>query len=183
MTTSNTRWLRRISAFTCFASIAIIATGCHVTNPHKPTDPSQASQTATALESLPSLEATHQQVQSAIEQLGQQITLLAPNTHFEWRREDSRTGCVPPYEQSNGKIITLRNYVSDAPVPEQNWPQVQALAQQTAQTMGLTNVTVFKDTPNNHDVQFSDETGTALRLGSKDATVITGKTGCPPASN
>lgn len=149
-----------------------------MTNPYKPTDPGRAGQAAVALESLPTLEAARDQVQSAIEQLGRQITAAAPNTHFEWRREDSRTGCNPPYEQSEGKLISLRNYVSESPVPEQNWKQIYDLAQQTAHTLGLANVTVFKDAPNDHDLQFSDETGAVLRLGSKDATVITGATGC-----
>ena len=71
--------------------------------PYEPTDPTQASQAATALTSLPSLEDTNTQTETAIVQLGHQITAIAPTVLWDWRREDSRGGgCTPPFEQSGG---------------------------------------------------------------------------------
>ncbi|OBJ97354.1 hypothetical protein A5638_14315 [Mycolicibacterium fortuitum] len=72
----------------------------------------------------------------------------------------------------------LRNYVSDNPIPEQNWKQAADLAQQAASSLGATELTVFKDHPNNHDLQFTSDTGTTLRIGSQAAALITGSTGC-----
>lgn len=146
--------------------------------PYQPTDATQAGQAAAALTTLPSLEDTYAQLQTAVVELGRQITGLAPAVSYEWRREDSRSGCAAPYEQSDGEQILLRNYVSDTPIPEQSWQQAYRLAEQTATSLGAHAVTVFKDEPGNHDVQFSNDTGTTLRIGSQAAALITGSTGC-----
>lgn len=169
---------RRLSAFACVASIALLVTGCNVDKPYQPTDPTTASQAATVLTSLPSLEDTKTQMETAIVQLGHQITAIAPTVSWDWRREDSRGSCNPPFDQSDGERIELRGYVSDTPIPEQNWKQAYDLAQQAASSVGATNLTVFKDAPNDHDVQFTSDTGTTLRFGSQAAALISGSTGC-----
>ncbi|MCI4675632.1 LppA family lipoprotein [Candidatus Mycolicibacterium alkanivorans] len=147
-------------------------------NPYQPTDPTDASKAAASLTSLPSLEDTHEHVKAVIEQVGQQISALAPAVTWSWRREESRGGCNPPYEQSDGHQILIANYVSDVPIPEQNWPQAYDIARRAAAGLGDVAVTVFKDAPNDHDVQFSTETGTTLRLGSQKAALLSGGTGC-----
>ncbi|MCV7110068.1 LppA family lipoprotein [Mycolicibacterium setense] len=149
-----------------------------MSDPYKPTDAGQASQAADALKALPSLEDTRTQVESALEKLGQQITAIAPSVTWEWRRTDSKGGCNPPYEQSDGQLLLLRNYVSDTPIPEQNWKQAADLAQLVASSLGATELIVFKGQPNDHDLLFSSETGTTLRFGSQAAALITGSTGC-----
>jgi hypothetical protein len=149
-----------------------------VDKPYQPTDPTTASQAATVLTSLPSLEDTKTQMETAIVQLGHQITAIAPTVSWDWRREDSRGSCNPPFDQSDGERIELRGYVSDTPIPEQNWKQAYDLAQQAATSVGATNLTVFKDAPNDHDVQFTSDTGTTLRFGSQAAALISGSTGC-----
>lgn len=175
--------MRQLGVIACVMSFALAATGCHVKNPYQPTDPTQASNAATSLKSLPSLEDTQAQMKSVIEHVGQQISAVAPTVTFTWRRDDSRAGCSPPYEQSEGQEILLAKYVSDVPIPEANWKQAYDLAAQAAHTLGAGTVTVFKDTPNNHDVQFSSDTGTILRIGSQAAALLTGSTGCRlPAS-
>jgi hypothetical protein len=178
MTLRTTQPLRRLGAIACVTSFALVATGCHVKNPYQPTDPTQASQAATSLESLPSLEDTQAQMTSTIEHVGQQISAIAPTVTFTWRREESRGGCPPPYEQSDGQEILLANYVSEVPIPEANWKQAYDIASQAAHTLGASTATVFKDAPNDHDVQFSSDTGTILRIGSQAAALITGSTGC-----
>lgn len=147
-------------------------------NPNKPTDPTEASKAAAALTTLPSLEDTKTQVETAIVQLGHEISAIAPTVIWEWRFDDSRGNCTSPYEQSDGERILLRKYVSDTPIPEQDWNQAYDLAQQAARSLGATSLTVFKDTPNNHDVQFTSDTGTTLRFGSQAAALLTGSTGC-----
>ena len=122
-------------------------------------------------------------MKSTIEHVGQQISAIAPTVTFTWRREESRAGCSPPYEQSDGQEILLAKYVSDVPIPDANWKQAYDISSQAAHTLGASTVTVFKDAPNDHDVQFSSDTGTILRIGSQAAALITGSTGCRlPAS-
>lgn len=152
-------------------------------NPYKPTDSTEASQAATSLASLPSLEDTKIQVDAAIVALGKQITAVVASVTWEWSDDDSRGGCRPPFEQSDGEQILLRNYLSTTPIPEQNWQQVYDLAKKAAEALGATHATTFKDAAGDHDVQFSSSTGTVLRIGSKVSALITGSTGCRlPAS-
>jgi hypothetical protein len=152
-------------------------------NQYQPTDPSHASQAATSLTALPTLEDTQTHVESMIEHVGQGISAVVPGVTWTWRRESSRGGCNPPYEQSDGQEVLLANYVSDVPIPEQHWKQAYDIAAQAASALGAATVTVFKDAPNNHDVQFSNGTGTTLRLGSQAAALITGSTGCRLPAN
>ena len=173
--TRHPHWL---IALGCAASNPLAATGCHVNNPYQPTGPTQASHAASALNSRPSLEDMQTTMKTTIERVGQQISAAAPGVTFDWRRTASRAGCNPPYEHSDGKQILMPNYVSEVPIPEQHWKQSYDIARQAASDLGATNVTVFKDNPNDHDVQFTGDTGTTLRLGSQVATLITGGTGC-----
>jgi hypothetical protein len=154
-----------------------------VSNPYQPTDPTQASQAASSLTSLPTLEDTKSQLVAAIEHVGQQISTIAPTMAFTWRHGESRVGCRRPYEQSEGQVILLPSYVSDVPIPEQNWKQAYDIAAQAARKLGAESVTVFKDAPDDHDVQFSSETGTILRLGSQKAALVSGHTGCRLPAN
>lgn len=78
-----------------------------MSNPYKPTDPTHASQAAASLTSLPTLEDTKAQMLAMIEQVGHQISAMAPSVSFTWRHEESRGGCMPPYEQSEGQVILL----------------------------------------------------------------------------
>lgn len=166
---------RRFSVLVC---AALLATGCHVNNPYQPTDATDATKAAETLSTLPSLEDTRAQLETAIVQLGQQITSIAPTVLWDWRREDSRAGCPPPFEQSGGEVIMLRKYVSRTPIPEQHWQQAYELAVETAHSLGANKLTVFKDATNDHDLQFTSDTGTTLRFGSQAAALISGSTGC-----
>ncbi|MGB2920013.1 MAG: LppA family lipoprotein [Mycobacterium sp.] len=147
-------------------------------NPYQPTDPTDAGKAATTLTNLPSLEETQSQLEAAITQLGRRLTEIAPGMSWEWRREDSRGNCLPPFEQSDGEEVLLRNYVSDNPIPEQHWQKAYELAAETAHSLGADNLTVFKDNPGDHDLQFTSDSGTTLRIGSQTAALISGSTGC-----
>ena len=172
------RHAQRLGILVWVAAMMLGATGCHVSSPDKPADPGQTSAAAPDLTSLPTLEDTQAQITSTIERVGQQISAIAPAVTWAWRREASRGGCRPPFEQSDGREVLLANYVSDVPIPEQNWKQAYDIAARAAGELGAATVTVFKDAPDNHDVQFSDDTGTTLRFGSQQAALLTGSTGC-----
>ncbi|MBE5477940.1 hypothetical protein E3G68_005294 [Mycobacteroides abscessus] len=146
--------------------------------PCQPTDPADASKAASELTSLPSLEDTRAQLAKTIEQVGQQISSIAPEVRWDWRLEDSHTGCMPPFEQSQGQETLLAKYVSDVPIAEQYWQQTYEVAMRAANHLGLTEVTTFKNALGDHDVQFSGDSGMGLRLGSQKAALLTGHTGC-----
>lgn len=149
-----------------------------MSNPYTPTDPTQAGQAAAFLLSLPTLEDTKAQLLAAIERVGQQISALTPTVAFVWRHEESRVGCRPPYEQSEGQVIMLPSFVSEVPIPEQDWKQAYQITAEAATALGAGSVTVFKDGPGDHDVQFSNDAGTILRLASQKAALVSGHTGC-----
>jgi hypothetical protein len=183
MTPTPLPQFRRLRCAIGAAALALAATGCHVSNPYKPTDPTQASQAASTLTSLPSLEDTKTQMIATMEQVGQRISTAVPTTKFTWRHDESRVGCRPPFEQSDGQVILLPSYVSDVPIPEPNWKQAYDIIAAAAKILGAESVLVFKDAPGDHDVQFSNDTGTVLRLASQKAAVVSGHTGCRlPAS-
>ncbi|BAP97705.1 hypothetical protein MMAS_27940 [Mycobacteroides abscessus subsp. massiliense CCUG 48898 = JCM 15300] len=69
-------------------------------------------------------------------------------------------------------------YVSDVSIPESHWDEVLAAAKETAASIDAPKLDVIHDAPNNHDVRFSNETGTAIGLTSQANTVISGYTGC-----
>lgn len=170
---------RRVIGVLGCSAIALATAGCQLTkNPYQPTDAADTAKAAAELESLPSVEDTKSQMMGLIQRVGDQISALAPTVAFSWRSEPSRGGCAPPYDQTDGEEILLAKYVSDVPVPEQNWKQVYAIAERAAASVGATGVTVFKDAPDDHDVLFAGDTGTVFRLGSRRAALLTGSTGC-----
>lgn len=171
-------WHDRCTLFGIAIAVILAMTGCKMNNPYQPTDPSEATRAATSLTSLPSLEDTQAELTSVIEQIGRAASAIAPTLVWRWNREPSRGGCNPPYEQSEGELILMPNYVSDFPIPEQSWGQVLAVARDAAARMGATSTEVFHDEPGFHDVRFYNETGTAVRIGSQKAALISGSTGC-----
>jgi hypothetical protein len=171
---------RRI-LFGVVVAAALTMTGCSMTkDPYRPTDPGEAAKAAKSLEDLPSLEDTQTKLTSVIEQIGHDAAGIAPALTWQWDHEPgpSSVGCNPPYEQSEGEEILMANYVSDVPIPDENWDQVLAIARDAAAKLGTTGMEVFQDAPGRHDVRFYNKTGTALRIGSQKAALISGSTGC-----
>jgi hypothetical protein len=116
---------------------------------------------------------------AAIEKVAQQISAIAPGVSWQWSRDESRSvGCPPPYEQSEGQYVRLGQYYSDVPIAEQHWKQAYDIVADAASSLGATNVTVFRNEPGDHDVNFSSETGTTLRFGTQKAAPLSGRTGC-----
>ncbi|TDZ76876.1 hypothetical protein DE4587_01962 [Mycobacteroides salmoniphilum] len=147
-------------------------------NPHAPTPTTEATKALEELKTLPTLEDTNEKLTSSIQQLGAKISAIVPSATWQWLDEPQRIGCSKPYEQSDGKVILMPFYVSDVPIPESSWNEVLAAAKETAASVDARKLDVIHDAPNNHDVRFSNETGTAIGLTSQANTVISGYTGC-----
>jgi hypothetical protein len=169
------RWM----LFGAVVAVALTMTGCNMTkDPYQPTDPGEAAKAAKSLDDLPSLEDTEAELTSVIEQLGHDASTIVPTLSWYWHREPSHGGCLPPYEQSEGELTRMPSYLSDTPIPDESWDHVLAIARDAAAKLGTTGMEVFQDAPGNHDVRFYNKTGTALRVMSQKAAVLTGDTGC-----
>lgn len=156
----------------------LMMTGCDMTDRYNPTTPDQATQATENLKTLPSLEDTEAQVRAIIEQIGARVSAIAPSLTWRWHHEPSQGNCSPPFDKSHGQIILMAKYISDTPIPEEAWAQIFAIARDAAIELGTTRMEVFKDAPGDHDVRFYNETGTAIRIGTLKAALISGATGC-----
>lgn len=149
-----------------------------MTNPYEPTPPGPATEAQQKLESLPSLDTTKAQVQAAVEEITSAATGLIPAMTWEKQGNGETGNCERPYDQSDGQRSFLPKYVSDMPVPEENWQQIYELVKRVAATLGATESQVYQDRPGKHDVRFYNDTGTAIQVATQKATLIAGYTGC-----
>ncbi|RIR11296.1 LppA family lipoprotein [Mycobacteroides abscessus] len=147
-------------------------------NPHAPTPTTEAAKALEELKALSTLEDTNDKLASSIQELGAKISAIVPSITWQWQDQPQRIGCSKPYEQSDGKVILMPFYVANAAIPESSWNEVLAVAKETAASIDAPKLDVIHDAPNNHDVRFSNETGTAIGFTSQANTVISGYTGC-----
>ncbi|WP_100483797.1 LppA family lipoprotein [Mycobacteroides abscessus] len=147
-------------------------------NRYAPTPQTEAAKALEELKTLPSLEDTEARVQAAVDEIIAATTQLVPGV--KWRKFDDRTigNCEPPYDQSAGKRVFLPKYVSEVPVPEENWHQVYEIARKEAAEIGATKSDALQDIPGKHDFRFYNDTGTAIRIGSQKTAMVAGYTGC-----
>lgn len=161
-------------------AIAATLTGCGAltSNPYEKTGPEDTAEATQHLTELPALEATEDHAQRVAEELGAFITSLAPNLQWEWVDSRSRSGCNRPYDQTEGKKVTLPNYLAEGSVPERAWQAVLQRARELAAELGATEVQTFHNEPGNRDVRFYSRESTSLTLGDRGNTVISIDTGC-----
>lgn len=160
---------------------ALVMTGCDDVkkDPYKPTSPDETARAAEVLAGLPSLEETEPTITAVIEKIAAGASAVDPRLQWTWQNGRSQAGCAPPYEQSAGQLVYVPDYVSNAaPIQEQDWPRIYDLARTAAQSIGAGQIEVLKDEPGHHIVRFYNETGTAIRLGTKVAASLAGETGC-----
>ncbi len=177
-------WLRH-NIIGCIAAIILTTiAACRVNDSSDTAPTTDATKVPEELRTLPSLEDTNEKLTSSIQQLGTKISAIVPAVSWKWQDQPQGIGCSKPYEQSDGKVILLPFYVSSVAIPESSWHEALAAAKETAASIDIPNLGVIHDAPNNHDVRFSNETGTAIALTSQAHTVISGYTGCRiPATN
>lgn len=168
----------RIAIRLCAAVLALLATGCHVEQPHPPTPSSDATQALQQLKSLPSLEETKTQVEQAIAEITAAASKLVPSLVWQSVHGEGQGNCEAPYEQSDGKRVFLPDMLAAAPLSESDWATILAAARQSAATIGATNEQVVRDEPGHHDVWFSGPTGIFIKIAYRGNLVVSGYTGC-----
>lgn len=160
-------------------AIALVASGCHVNRPYEPTPPAESASALETLKSLPSLEDTQTQLQSAIDQIASTASAIAPGITWKTADNEDSGGCQHPYEQSPGVSRFLPNRIGvNALVSEQQWAAIQDAAKAAAATVQATEIQAMQDSPGNHDVGFYGPAGLFLKVSYGGNLVIAGYTGC-----
>lgn len=176
--TTGTRSRRWMTALTVASVVTLTGCGSDVLdNPYEKSDPAVTTDSAAILKTLPSLEDTEAQLESAVVQIGAFVDTLVPGMRWTWIRERSVGGCGRPFDGTDGDDVQLKNYVSEGPIPDAVWPQVFEFATRVATAAGATKVQTFHDDPDNHEVRFYSPERTAIFIGSRGA-VISASTGC-----
>lgn len=172
-------YVRIRSATVCFAALALLSTGCNVSDPYPPTPSTKAAQALDELESLPSLEETRTQVESAVAEIKDAATRLIPSLEWQSLHGETSGNCESPYEQSDGERLFLPDQVaSGADVSEGDWATILAAAKASAAKLGATDEQVMQDGPSKHDVGFYGPTGLFIKIGYKGSLGISAFTGC-----
>ncbi|WP_377449692.1 LppA family lipoprotein [Rhodococcoides fascians] len=177
--TTDTRSRRWMTALTVAA--VLTSTGCGsdvLDDPYEKPSPSVTADSAAVLESLPSLEDTEAQITSTVEQIGAYVAALVPGMEWTWIRDRRGGGCLGRYEDTDGKLVYSKNYVSKGPIPDAVWPAVFEQARTLAAAVGATEYQTFHDNPGNHEVRFYSPEATFITVGSLTASVISSSTGC-----
>lgn len=165
---------------TAAVAVALMTTGCDrpVSTPNEHTGPEATTQAAAALADLPSLEQARADLEGAVLQLAAYIDTLVPNLQWRWEGAESSSGCLPPYDHTDGGRVYLRHYAASAPVPDDVWPQVAQRAKELAAPLGAVDVEGFGDNPGKHGARYYGPDGVAFWVRSEAVAVITSNTGC-----
>jgi hypothetical protein len=179
MTPTMTPHLIRNTAMACAAAVALLTTGCHVSEPYPPTPSTTAAQALDQLESLPSLEETKTQVENVVAEIQDAAKRLLPALEWQSRNGESGANCMAPYEQTDGKSLYLPDEVATgADISEADWVTILAAAKASAAKLGATDEQIMQDGPSNHDVGFYGPAGTFIKIGYQGNLGISAFTGC-----
>ncbi len=160
-------------------ALALLTTGCHVSQPDAPTPSADATKALDELKSLPSLEDTTTQVKAAIDEITTAASKAVPGIVWTAATNEDTGNCEAPYEQTDGKRYFLPNQVAtDVAVSEQQWNDLLKVAKDAAAKLDATEVQVMQDQPGKHDVWFTGPAGVFIKFSYKGNMVVSGYTGC-----
>ena len=159
-------------------AVALIATGCTTTQSGTP-NASPPDQIATQLTAWPSLEDTQRQVQGAVDEIASAATTIVPGIRFADYHGESGLCCTGPYEGTEARGRYLPDRTGEgAPISEAQWAKIVDATKAAAAKVDMTDVSVMKDGPADHDVWFTGPGGSSIKLAYQVNLVISGYTGC-----
>ncbi|WP_325334706.1 LppA family lipoprotein [Mycobacterium sp.] len=174
---TNRQRYRLLSA--AAVALALLTTGCHVSNPDAPTPSTDAATALDQLKALPSLEDTTTQVQAAIDEITTAASKVVPDIVWTTATNEDTGNCEAPYDQTDGKRYFLPNRVAnDVALTEQQWTDLLKTAKDAAAKLQATDVQVMQDQPGKHDVWFTGPAGVFIKFSYKGNMVVSGYTGC-----
>jgi len=164
--------------WTVLPAVALIATGCTTTQSGTP-NASPPDQIATQLMAWPSLEDTQRQVQGAVDEIASAATTIVPGIRFADYHGESGLSCTGPYEGTEARGRYLPDRTGEgAPISEAQWAKIVDATKAAAAKLDMTDVSVMKDGPADHDVWFTGPGGSSIKLAYQVNLVISGYTGC-----
>lgn len=129
------------------------------------------------IENLPDIEATRAQMLDHIEQVRTEVSRLVPaSAPWTWRHKDDRGGCNQ--NGVRGVSMYLAKLTSRHSFTDEEWALVLPAVERLAAEPGLTNGSAMQNSSGAHDVRITSDDGLGLRLGSIEASLITGTIAC-----
>jgi hypothetical protein len=89
-----------------------------------------------------------------------------------------RGNCTYDGTVEPGTRLYLAMWTTSVSLTDAEWALVFPAAQRMAAEAGLTEVEVMADATANHDAEIRSNDGRTLRIGSKEATLLTGQIDC-----
>lgn len=176
MSTTPTRILAAL-----ITVVTLSGCGSALDDPNRPPTPAEIAHAEAHMRKLPSLEETEPRLMALIRQIADATETVAPQ--LAWRQETNRgqgmLGCRGPYRETDGASMTTDSMFSPVPISDAEWPEVLTIARDLAAPHGITVLTVRFDEPGNHQVVLhSPDHGNEIKIGTVEAALITGLTGC-----
>ncbi len=175
----------RSSVARALSAVLVIAaaTGCgsRLDDPDHPPTGEEIAHAEETMRKLPSIQETEQQLTALMQQIAQAVEVASPGLRWETKvnRGQNTLGCPGPYLETDGVSMTTDILRSPIPIADSEWQNVLTIARDLAAPHGITAITVLADQPGNHDVSLhSPDQGNEIRIGTLEAAVITGVTGC-----
>ncbi|WP_194838813.1 LppA family lipoprotein [Nocardia sp. XZ_19_369] len=149
--------------------------------PDRPAPKQDIAHAEAKMRTWPSVEATERQLAALLRQIADAAKTVAPG--LDWRtipdRGQRTLGCPSPYLETDGVSMTTDTLTSLVPITDSEWPGVLRIARDIAAKDGITALTVRTDIPGRHDVTLhSPDHGNEITLGTAQAALLTGLTGC-----
>ncbi|TLF78357.1 hypothetical protein FEK34_10890 [Nocardia cyriacigeorgica] len=160
---------------------ALSGCGSRLDDPDQPPTPDEIAHAEDAMRKLPSVQDTEQQLSALMWQIADSTRSVAPG--LDWQPKTDRAqgtlGCPSPYRETAGVSMTTDSIYSPIPITDAEWPEVLRITRDLAAPHGITALTVRVDEPGHHDVTLhSPDHGNEISIGSRNAALITGLTGC-----
>jgi Lipoprotein confined to pathogenic Mycobacterium len=170
---------RRSALAALLATAAAIALGgCSPLAKETDSVPDQVAQLEEQMRSWPSLEATEEQVTTALHQIADAATAIEPTLHWREHRDRTSGTCKGVYAKTDGVSVHTRALLSDTSIPDATWQPILAEARRIAATIGIDQIEVRIDQPGHHDVRLYSDTWSEIRIASHAAASMVADTGC-----
>ena len=169
---------RTAALWAVLPAVALLATGCTMTHPGSP-KPTASTEINNKLMALPSLEETKRQLQGVVDEISTAATTIVPGIRFTDYHGESGLKCDGPYEETAARGRYLPDRAGEgAKISEEQWAKIVDATKAAAAKLDMTNVSVMKDSPGDHDVWFTGPGGSSIKLAYQVNLVISGYTGC-----
>jgi hypothetical protein len=160
--------------------VAALAAGCANQTPEGGTVAEQRA-TLAARPTIDEITARYERMQAELRQ-----RLVAEIGISEWAKDSelSGSGCAD-FPNMGGESRSLGTWSSEGNLPDDRWPQAQAIVTEVTGRYGFAPPEIIVDRPREHTIIGGDQYGASYDFGTGNNTVLGVSTGChrnPPGS-